>query len=224
MYTQETLQQRFKATWMAAVNTRDTDADRACQVLFEHLNGEKRFYHGPQHVRQCLIEFDRVADQLEVPLAVELAVWFHDFIYHSESGHDERESAENFAVLAETSLPRDLIDAVSVLIIATEHRNEISAGNSDIDYLLDIDLSSLGAEWDKFMRDGSDLRKEQAELSDQEYYRNKTNFFDRLQQQDNIFKTTFFQQRYEKQARSNLLRHRAWLQEEMPEVNITVPE
>lgn len=230
MQTQETLKQRFKATWSSATRSAatrsaatrssatDDNAESVCAALFDSLNGPKRYYHGPEHVRHCLLEFDRIADQLESTLAVELAIWFHDYIYHSESGEDEHESAAGFATLASSILDPELIATVRTLIIATAHHGQIEQADPELAFLLDVDLASLGGDWDQFMADGSALRKEEPELGDHQYYRNKIGFFNILEGLDRIYKSDFFHQMYEQSARSNLQRHRRWLEQEMPDI------
>lgn len=220
MDTQESLRQRFKKTWSTAIVTGDDNSEEVCRLLFDELNGPRRYYHGPEHIRHCLSEYDQISNQCESPLAVELAIWFHDFIYHSESGEDERESADRFVELAAPSLQAELIPVVKMLIIATAHHGQIEEAESDLAFLLDIDLASLGADWDRFMADGDNLRKEEPDISDHQYYFNKTIFFNLLEGLDRIYKSDFFYRIYENNARNNLLRHRRWLEREMPDLEL----
>lgn len=220
MSSDEKLKQRFKATWSSAAITEQDNVEQISKILFGELNGPRRYYHGPEHISHCLSEFDRISDQLDSPLTVELAIWFHDFLYHTESGEDEHESADGFAELADSIIDPDLIGPVKTHIIATAHHGQLEEVDYDLGFLLDIDLASLGADWERFMSDGDNLRKEEPELSDHQYYYNKTCFFNLLEGLSRIYKSDFFYRAYEEQARDNLQRHRQWLQEKIPDLEL----
>jgi len=62
--------------------------------LLELYSEPHRHYHNAQHITDCLKEFDSVRDAAQEPLAVELAIWFHDAIYNPRAGDNEERSAE----------------------------------------------------------------------------------------------------------------------------------
>lgn len=53
-----------------------------------------RHYHNFHHIADSLAEFDRARHLAREPLAVELAIWFHDTVYDTRAGNNEEQSAE----------------------------------------------------------------------------------------------------------------------------------
>jgi len=53
----------------------------------------QRHYHTLQHLEECLTLFDELRDQAQHPLEVELALWFHDAVYHVRAHDNEACSA-----------------------------------------------------------------------------------------------------------------------------------
>ena len=224
MSVQQEMRHRFKSTWSAAAVDGDDRAGTVCDELFEHLNGPRRYYHDATHVFRCLEELDLVAHRLESPLSLELAIWFHDYIYHSESGNDELESADGFAKMAADSFCQDMIDSVYKMIMATvNHAKDLTDQHLDVKYMVDIDLASFGKSWDVFMTDGAALRREESQQTDEEHYQGKINFMNCLVQRPQIYYTDFFRDRYEEIAHGNIARYRDWLADNHPNVNSAAP-
>jgi predicted metal-dependent HD superfamily phosphohydrolase len=163
-----------------------------------------RHYHGWCHLLDCLKQFDTVRDRLDNPDAVELSLWFHDAIYDPRRGDNEQQSAAWFRALAEECLPQALVKQVSDYILLTRHRQ--APADRDGAFVVDIDLSSLGADWGRFEQDSVNLRMESQHLSSRDYNRGKRKFFEALLQRPRIYFTNTFCDRYEACARKNIHR------------------
>ena len=128
-------------------------------ALFNAYAQGHRVYHNFQHIIACLEHFDQVREQLADPLAVELALWFHDVIYQPTSGHNEENSADYAAVcLQELNVPEVVQNRVRELILLTRHPSV--PRNNDEALLLDIDLAILGAPRSLYAAYESWIRKE----------------------------------------------------------------
>jgi len=101
---------------------------------------------------------------------------------------------------------------VSRLIMATLHDGN-TLEDADSIYMVDIDLSSFALPWDEFLRDSQDLRAENPHLSDADYRLNQTGFQRMLLARPRFFLSDFFFERYEQQARSNLVRYFEYLRD-----------
>jgi dephospho-CoA kinase len=124
---------------------------------------EHRAYHTLSHVRAMLTLFDRYRDAFSHPLAVELAIWFHDFVYQTfqPAAYQTNEAASVRAMVqvlrgnapALFDIEERGVSPVSLaaeLILCTK-RHEVTSdyllahplAEADARLFLDIDLSIL---------------------------------------------------------------------------------
>ncbi len=204
---------RFRALWQRCLLAGAPDDSAAIhQRLIDGYNESQRFYHTLEHIEHCLRMFDACKSQLEQPDAVELAVWFHDVVFEPGECDNERLSADLYLQLANGVHSPDLCALVDRLIMATLHNGD-SLDDADSAYVVDIDLSSFGLPWPEFLRDSDDLRRENEQLSDAEYYRKSTDFQSRLLQRERFFRSDYFAERFESRARDNLAKYFAELEQ-----------
>lgn len=127
--------------------------------LFNAYAQSHRVYHNFQHIIACLEHFDQVRGELSEPLAVELAIWFHDVVYQPTSSHNETNSAEYARrCLQDLNVPASIQQRVCELILLTRHPSQPQ--NNDDALLLDIDLAILGAPRNLYAAYESWIRKE----------------------------------------------------------------
>ena len=150
--------------------------------------------------------FDACKSLAANPDALELAVWFHDVIFEPDQADNERRSADLYLQLSDGVQADEMRRLVERLIMATLHDGN-SLQDPDAVYMVDIDLSSFGLSWEEFLRDSENLRRENANLSDAEYYRRKKEFQNCLLDKERFYRSDFFAERLENQARSNLSRY-----------------
>jgi len=113
--------------------------------LVDAYGQKHRHYHTGAHIAACLQHLDACASALDQPREVELALWFHDAIYNPLSSKNEQKSADwAQAFLLGHGAPLDAIARVVGLIMATRH--DAPTRTRDESFLVDIDLSILGAD------------------------------------------------------------------------------
>ena len=194
----------FQQLWQRCLldPTIDNSAD-IHQHLIDAYSEPQRVYHTLHHIQQCLSQFDKIRSLLQNADAVELAIWFHDVIYRPGAADNEQLSANQFMEMTSGLFDEVLRSTVSQHIMATLHCGE-NADNPDTKYLVDIDLSSFGLPWPEFLRDSKCLREEMSHLSDEVFYRKQFEFQRNLLDQHRFFKSDYFYDNCEDQARKNL--------------------
>ncbi len=164
-----------------------------------------RRYHTEAHILHCLEQFDLAAAEVGEPDALELAVWFHDVIYEPDAPDNERRSADLFLELAGPGAEPALRERVERLIMATVHR--APPAGPDAGYMVDIDLSSFGLPWERFLRDSVAVREEFPHIPDAEFYARQIEFLGMLLARPRFCFTEFFRARHERRARANIRRY-----------------
>jgi len=194
--------ERFSALWQRCVASPPSPAaDTVYADLCARLGEPGRAFHNLGHIDDCLRRFDEVSSRLVDRDAVELGLWFHDAVYQPGDPNNERRSAE--LILAQTQGARPVFRRRVAALILTTKRDRTPRGN-DCKFIDDIDLAGFGAPWDEFMANGQLLRNEFARQTDADYNRGLAAFLMSLRRRARFFRTDYFAQRLEKQARHNL--------------------
>ncbi|MGR9106850.1 MAG: HD domain-containing protein [Gammaproteobacteria bacterium] len=197
------LRERFGALWTRCLlPTQKIDGNRIYDDLIGHYSEPGRWYHTRAHVFHCLSEFDRAITRLECPDAVELALWFHDAIFVPGADNNEQRSAGLLTECAGTSFSPSFVNKTCGLILVTTHKQPPAQG--DESYMVDIDLSSFGVNWIRFVRDSLHVRYERSDVADKDYYLSHARFLRSLLDRPHIFQTELFHDLYEESARRNI--------------------
>ena len=168
----------------------------------------QRVYHSAEHSNDCLRLMDEYVDftgNNDDRLIVELAIWFHDAIYNTRSGHNERDSAawarqflqSNHADPALVSTTQDLIMCTVPQAIPTGPLQQ---------QMKDIDLAILGAAPEQYQRFETDIRQEYHWVPRFIFNRKRREILQGFLNRPSVFYCTPFQQAFEQQARHNLVR------------------
>ena len=163
----------------------------------------QRHYHNHQHIAECLAEFDQARHLAKAPVAVELALWFHDAVYDPKAGdNEERSAALARQCLGECEVADSLSGAVARLIMATKHHD----AESDVDAQLtvDVDLSILGRDEKRFNEYEEQIRREYAWVSAAVFGAKRAEILQHFLDHGRILGTDWFHHKYEEQARRNL--------------------
>jgi predicted metal-dependent HD superfamily phosphohydrolase len=200
------LAERFADIWEQCATTAP---EPVWTFLREHYQQPHRFYHTLDHIDHCLRELDVAGEQIAEYEATELAIWFHDIIYHYGAKDNEIRSAEVFRDFAGTDMPAELRDRVYDFIIATQHTG--AAADAGTALMVDIDLSGFGLPWEGYLADSEALRLEAPEVDDATYYAGKLRFLDGLLEWPNLFQSDHFKERLENTAKENIKRYAAEL-------------
>lgn len=165
-----------------------------------------RHYHTLGHVDDCLERFDRVRELPNDPGAVELALWFHDVIFDSAARDNERRSAQYYLDRAAGAPPRYRRHICS-MILASNHAGTLC--DSDLGYVLDIDLAGFAYPWPQFRSTTDVVRAEYPHLSEAQFVGGMAGFFNVLLARPFIYRTQSFRERCEAAARANIAALRA---------------
>lgn len=202
---------RFQLLWQRnLIDGAIDDSLRIYQLLLRQYSEQQRYYHSMEHIEHCLDQFDQCKSLAQNADALELAIWFHDVILDSARRDNEARSADLYLELSDGVQPDSTRQLVSRLIMATLHDGS-SLDDADSYLMVDIDLSSFGLPWGEFLRDSHNLRAENPQLSDSDYFLNQTGFQRSLLARPRFFLSDYFHDRLEIQARSNLERYFEYL-------------
>ena len=200
---------RFAALWTRCCTDTDTDTDAIHAMLCARHAEPQRHYHSLEHIRHCLREFDIAPLPQDGRDCVEMALWFHDAIYQPGARDNEHASAELFEQCATGRMSANFVAEVRRLIMATTHRepsHECWAA-----WMTDIDLSSFGVDWPRFLRESRQVREEFGAQSDADYYARHIEFLSGFLTRERLYQTEHFFARYETAARANIHRLLAML-------------
>lgn len=171
-----------------------------------------RHYHTLEHVGRVLELLDTVRARLIRPAEAELALWLHDVIYHPRGGDNEARSAAYAQDLLQAGqVDRRVGDRVAALILATRHvAGAVPAAGAagagpDTAYVLDTDLSILGAPPPEFDRYEGQVRREYGYRTDEEWRQGRARVLGMFRERDRIYVTPEFAH-LEAPARANLAR------------------
>lgn len=132
------------------------------------------------------------------------SVFYHDVVYNPL----RRDNEERSIVIAENRLryidvPEGKIADCKAQILCTQTHQHCA--DSDSNFFTDADLSILGQDWERYEAYAIAVRQEYALYADNLYYPGRKAVLHHFLQMNRIFKTQDFFDKYEKQARENLL-------------------
>lgn len=189
--------------------------------LFEEMNRPGRLYHGVNHIAQLWRRHRRFAaeaglDDPDIDRLMACTIAWHDSVYDPLRGDNEERSA---GVWLDASKAGDLSaedrEWVAETIRATKNhlayrpngrlRAERSKQRERArQWMLDLDLSTLGDPPKVFEANTRQLRSEFAHQSDKQWMEKLRGFYSQLLHAPRIYRTPSLATRYEAQARRNL--------------------
>jgi predicted metal-dependent HD superfamily phosphohydrolase len=163
-----------------------------------------RHYHTLEHIAHTLRRFDGVRSRVGAADAAELALWLHDFVYDPRAKDNEaRSAAYARRLLAEGGVVPAVGERVTDLIMATCHVSPSDA--PDARYVVDADLSILGAPVAEVDRYERQVRQEYAFVSEPDWRAGRARILRVFLDRSSIFLTPEFAA-LEAPARANLER------------------
>lgn len=162
-----------------------------------------RHYHNLTHLENMFSELELVKDRILNFTNISFSVFYHDVIYDASSKLNEEKSAE-FAKLRleKLGLNKTDIEELSKQILATKSHQK--SENTDINYLLDADLSILGKDIESYIKYTQQIRKEYSIYPDFLYKPGRKKVLKHFLELESIFKTEYFKGKYEVKARENI--------------------
>lgn len=165
------------------------------QKLWDRMTEPHRHYHTPLHVLGMFC----CANEMNIELGdvEQLAIWFHDAIYHppAPAGLNEHESAKLLARMTyDLNLPKELIDgAVDAIECTSRYLDEDVPPQFKV--IMDLDLSNLSAPPGVFQRTGAAVAREYTGLSQREMLIRNVAFFTTLLDRPAIYRSSQFADR-----------------------------
>lgn len=169
----------------------------------KNYSSKKRHYHTLQHLDNLLAQLTLVKAEIKNWEAILFTLYYHDIVYNSLKSDNEEKSAQ----LAENRMKEvpvvyDTIAVCKKQILAT--KSHIKSSDSDTNYFTDADLSILGHTWENYSQYYKNVRKEYSIYPDLVYNLGRKKVLNHFLSMDRIFKTDFFYNRFEAQAKQNL--------------------
>jgi len=175
------------------------------QSLVTAYSEKHRHYHTVKHIEAMLRHFDDVTYLANEPQEVELAIWFHDAIYHSFSSSNEADSAKwAHKFLISSGVKVGSADRVYQMIMATKHDSNMT--DNDQKLIVDIDLTILGANEKIYDEFEANVRKEYKLIPSFIFRRKRKEILKSFLAESSIYKLDHFKDKFEVQARKNINR------------------
>ncbi len=181
--------------------------DRFWQDIVSSYTKKARHYHNLSHIHNMLIQAKSIRTSIVNFDDLCFAIWYHDIIYESTRSDNEKRSA----IFAEKCLKSFNIEEkrlrnIEKLIVSTQKHQVLIAENGDNAYLLDLDLSILGADWDTYEKYTQDIRKEYEIYPNFMYKKGRKKVLHHFLERDRLFFSADFKGKFETQARANIKR------------------
>jgi predicted metal-dependent HD superfamily phosphohydrolase len=195
-----------KACWpRAAVEESACERDR----LLAAYAAPGRHYHDLRHIDAMLTLSAAHRGSLRDACAVDLAILYHDAVYEPARKDNERASAAMARrALTALGIAAPLADTVAGYVEATEHLGAAAPADadSDLDHLLDFDLSILAAGPADYDAYAAAIRREYAIYPDLLYRPGRAKVLTKLIALPRLFRVPALAATWEAEARSNLMR------------------
>ncbi|MCZ4408189.1 hypothetical protein O3Q51_05185 [Cryomorphaceae bacterium 1068] len=196
----------LRQNFISLLNSYTSDTDLV-NTLWEEIErnytGKKRHYHTLEHLENLLRQLDLIREEIQDWDAILFTLYYHDVVYSALKSDNEERSA----ILAENrmrqlGMPKDRIDRCKAIILATKS-HELST-DADTNYFTDADLSALGMPWEEYSRYYLGVRKEYSIYPEFMYNRGRKKVLNHFLSMERIFKTDYFHEKYEDQAKQNI--------------------
>lgn len=166
-------------------------------------SGKSRHYHNLQHLETLFEEIKHVKDKIKNFYTISFSIFYHDVIYDATSKLNEEKSAdvakERLEILG---LNNEDLQQVYEQILATKSHQK--SEDEDTNFLLDADLSVLGKSSEVYSEYTKQIRKEYSIYPDFLYKPGRKKVLQHFLELESIFKTEYFRNKYEIQARENI--------------------
>lgn len=180
-----------------------TTIDSYWNKLEKAYSSKSRYYHNLSHLQHLFEELDEASKLISNMEIISMSVFYHDIVYNVRKKDNEEQSAELAKKhLTELGYSDLIIERCYNQILATKS-HDISK-DPDANILTDADLSTLGKDWNTYEAYFKAIRKEYRIYPNLLYNPARKKVLEHFLAMPAIYKTDFFKNKYEKQARLNL--------------------
>jgi predicted metal-dependent HD superfamily phosphohydrolase len=164
-----------------------------------------RHYHTLQHLRECFERLDELRGEAHSPAEIAIALWFHDAFYDPKRDDNEDRSADWAQSAAiDAGVAQATAERLHAMVMATKH--EAVPDDPDTRLLVDIDLSILGADRQRFDESDEQIRREYAYVPEPEWKVARRKVLNGFLDRPRLFGTDRYHATLEARARDNLQR------------------
>lgn len=164
-----------------------------------------RAYHTLHHIAECLQLLEQTRALADYASCIEIAIWFHDVICDPRKSDNEERSAD----WARREIRRagggiEVQDYVGRMIMISRHDSEPETPDEQL--FSDIDLAILGSGPARFDEYEQQVRTEYRHVPTELYRPERRKLLSSFLGRPQIYRTVWFRERREAQARTNLQR------------------
>ncbi len=171
--------------------------------LDNKYSSKRRYYHTLEHLVSLLIELTAVKSEFQDWETVLFSLFYHDVVYNALKSDNEEKSAELAEKrMRQISVSNEKIALCKLQILAT--KSHLQSVNNDTNLFTDADLSVLGKPWEVYKQYCENVRREYAMFPNFVYNPGRKKVIKHFLTMDRIFKTDFFYEKFEIQAKKNL--------------------
>lgn len=184
-----------------------TVIDSLWEDILKYYLEKHRYYHNLSHIQNMLTQAENFKKDITDFDVLLFSIWYHDIIYKSTKKDNEEKSA-SFAekCLKSINFEEKRLKNIKNLIVSTKKHQIKIDENDDNAYLLDFDLSILGADWETYQNYIHNIRKEYKIYPDFMYKPGRKKVLLHFLERDNLYFTETYKTRFENAARKNLKR------------------
>ena len=198
--------------WMQLANRLAADKVEAVKIylhtLFPRYSEPHRHYHTLDHIVACIENFRGLCAK---PLSeraiedVELALFFHDVCYNTHAhDNEERSALMLLGCGASMGLNLDRLDYCADMVRATNHGKHVELYDDPTKWVLDMDLHSLGATPEVFIKMCLGIRQEYSWVPEDAYKAGRAKVMQSFLDRHFIYGTQECRDKWEEQARINI--------------------
>lgn len=194
----------LKRQWFDLTDsTNELSGEIFCGIIANYTN-ENRYYHNLDHIGSMIALAHEYSNEIHNKTAFYFAIFYHDLIYDTSRNDNEVRSAEcAINDVEKLHLDKSTIADTNSLILATRYHNGQSS--EDINLFIDMDLAILGSPKEQYELYMNNIRKEYSLYSDMQYKKGRIDVLRYFSDMRFIYKTEFFRERFEQNARRNIL-------------------
>lgn len=169
--------------------------------LSKAYSKSSRHYHNLEHLEDMIRNFFHYQKEIESPIEMQLAIFYHDVIYKVTRKDNEEKSAElAMEIFTKTKINSNILNE---MIMSTKFHD---AKTSDEKWMVDFDLAILGKSWSEYEEYTKKIRKEYKIYPDLLYKPGRKKVLLHFLEKERIYLTEEFFHQFEKSARSNIER------------------
>lgn len=196
----------LKTTFITIIHKYSSDTtlhNKLWEDIENKYSNKKRHYHTLHHLENLLNELSEVKPQIQNWDTILFTLFYHDVIYNTLKSDNEQKSADYAEQkMLMLSVPVDIISNCKKQILATQAH--VFSTDSDTNLFTDADLSILGYSHEAYTKYYQNIRREYNIYPDLVYNPGRKKVLLHFLNMEKIYKTPYFYNKYESQARINL--------------------